>query len=84
MSISSRNSPPASRIAALWVMTTVVVPRAALTAASASGASTPGNAVEGTGRLVAWQHLPALGDGPGDRHPLLLAAESLARKCSSR
>ena len=67
-------------IAALCVMTTVVVPSSRLTWASASRTTMPVRDVERAGRLVAQQHVGPLGDGARDRHALLLAARELRRE----
>ena len=69
-----------SLIAALWVMTTVVVPSSMLVARQRFEHAHTGPAVERAGRLVTEQHLGTLGDGAGDGDALLLAARKLGRK----
>ncbi len=67
-------------IGALCVITAVVVPSSRFTAVSASSTMRPGLGVERAGRLVAQEHVGPLGDGPRDRHALLLAARELRRE----
>ena len=67
-------------MAALWVMTAVVVPSSRLTRSSTSQHQLAGLVVERAGGLVAQQHLGPLGDGAGDGDALLLAAGELRRK----
>ena len=67
-------------MAALCVMTAVVVPSSRLTRSITSSTTTPVCDVERPGRLVAQQHVGPLGDRPRDRHALLLAAGQLRRE----
>ena len=64
-------------IAALCVMTTVVVPSSRFTRSMRLEHDDAGRDVERAGRLVAEQHVGPLGDGARDRHALLLAAREL-------
>ena len=67
-------------MAALCVMTTVVVPSSALTCGEGLEHDDARGDVEGAGRLVAQQDRRPLGDGARNRHALLLAARELRRK----
>ena len=67
-------------MAALWVITTVVVPQLGVDLRQRLEDDDAGGDVERAGRLVAQQHGGPFGDGAGDRHALLLAARELRRE----
>ena len=62
-----------------WVTTTSVVCRCGLEGAEDAVDLVAGPAVKLAGRLVGQQHDRFLDQGPGDGHPLLLAAGELPR-----
>ena len=74
----TRSAMPA--MAALWVMTAVVVPSSRFTRSIDLEHDDAGRDVERAGRLVAEQDVRPLGDGAGDGHALLLAAGELGRE----
>ena len=67
-------------IAALWVITAMVVPISPIDVFEDLQHQLPGLVVERAGRLVAEQDVRTLGDRARDRHALLLAAGELGRK----
>ena len=69
-----------SLMAALWVMSAVVVPSSSVDLGQRLEHADAGLAVERAGRLVAQQNVGPLGDGAGDGDALLLATRHLRRK----
>ena len=63
-----------SATAALWVITTVVVPELLVDAGDGFEHHDAGRQIQRAGGLVAQQDVGLLGDGAGDGHTLLLAA----------